>query len=96
MDRALRAVNPDQAAVEASHRRAALNCARHRPAFSTRTPQIPGDPRYSPRQGGLAKDAQFDMEGFKNTLRLRAEFEGGDTSLTPDKISPITSARSRV
>jgi ABC-type nitrate/sulfonate/bicarbonate transport system substrate-binding protein len=35
--------------------------------------------------GGLAKDAQFDMEGFKNTLRLRAEFEGGDTRPTPDK-----------
>jgi hypothetical protein len=25
------------------------------------------------------------MEGFKNTLRLRAEFEGGGTSPTPDK-----------
>ena len=25
------------------------------------------------------------MEGFKNALRLRAEFEGGDTSPTPDK-----------
>ena len=35
--------------------------------------------------GGLAKDAQFDTEGFKNTLRLRAEFEGGDANPTPDK-----------
>ena len=26
---------------------------------------------------GLAKDARFDMNGFKNVLRLRAEFEGG-------------------
>ena len=35
--------------------------------------------------GGLARDAQFDMEGFKNTLRLRAEFEGGDANPAPDK-----------
>ena len=28
--------------------------------------------------GGLAKDANFDMVGFKSTLRLRAELEGGD------------------
>ncbi len=26
---------------------------------------------------GLVKDAKFDMEGFKNVLKLRAEFEGG-------------------
>jgi ABC-type nitrate/sulfonate/bicarbonate transport system substrate-binding protein len=26
--------------------------------------------------GGLAKDARIDIEGFKNTLKLRAEFEG--------------------
>jgi ABC-type nitrate/sulfonate/bicarbonate transport system substrate-binding protein len=25
---------------------------------------------------GFAKDARFDVEGFKNTLRLRAEIEG--------------------
>lgn len=26
--------------------------------------------------GGTAKDARFDLEGFKNTLKLRAEIEG--------------------
>jgi ABC-type nitrate/sulfonate/bicarbonate transport system substrate-binding protein len=26
---------------------------------------------------GLAKDGKFDMEGFKNVLKLRAQFEGG-------------------
>jgi hypothetical protein len=26
---------------------------------------------------GLAKDAMFDIEGFKNVLKLRAQFEGG-------------------
>src|SRR4029077_8642862 len=27
----------------------------------------------------LAKDGKFDMDGFKNVLKLRAKFEGGDT-----------------
>ena len=35
--------------------------------------------------GGMAKDAAFDMEGFKNTLKLRAEFEGGDPNVNPAK-----------
>ena len=35
--------------------------------------------------GGLAKDANFDMVGFKNTLKLRAELEGGDPNANPDK-----------
>src|SRR5262249_17839292 len=35
--------------------------------------------------GGLARDARFDTDGFKNTLRLRAEFEGGDANPAPDK-----------
>jgi ABC-type nitrate/sulfonate/bicarbonate transport system substrate-binding protein len=35
--------------------------------------------------GGLAKDANFDMLGFKNTLKLRAELEGGDPNANPDK-----------
>jgi hypothetical protein len=26
---------------------------------------------------GLAKDGKFDMAGFKNVLKLRAQFEGG-------------------
>jgi ABC-type nitrate/sulfonate/bicarbonate transport system substrate-binding protein len=40
--------------------------------------------------GGLAKDAQFDLEGFKNTLRLRAEFEGGDANPVPDKYLDVS------
>ena len=35
--------------------------------------------------GGLAKDARFDMEGFKTTLRLRAEMMGGDANPAPEK-----------
>jgi ABC-type nitrate/sulfonate/bicarbonate transport system substrate-binding protein len=35
--------------------------------------------------GGLAKDATFDMTGFRNTLKLRAELEGGDPNANPDK-----------
>lgn len=35
--------------------------------------------------GGLAKDAMFDMTGFKNTLKLRAELEGGDPNADPAK-----------
>jgi ABC-type nitrate/sulfonate/bicarbonate transport system substrate-binding protein len=36
---------------------------------------------------GFNKDAQFDMEGFKNVLKLRAEIEGqwGDNAPAPDK-----------
>jgi ABC-type nitrate/sulfonate/bicarbonate transport system substrate-binding protein len=35
--------------------------------------------------GGLAKDASFDMVGFKNTLKLRAELEGGDPNADPNR-----------
>jgi ABC-type nitrate/sulfonate/bicarbonate transport system substrate-binding protein len=35
--------------------------------------------------GGLAKDAQFDLEGFRNTLKLRAEMIGGDMNANPEK-----------
>ena len=35
--------------------------------------------------GGLAKDAAFDMVGFKTTLKLRAELEGGDPNASPEK-----------
>lgn len=35
--------------------------------------------------GGLAKDANFDMVGFKNTLKLRAELEGGDPNADPNR-----------
>jgi ABC-type nitrate/sulfonate/bicarbonate transport system substrate-binding protein len=36
---------------------------------------------------GMAKDAKFDLEGFKNVLKLRAEIEGqwGGTPPAPDK-----------
>jgi ABC-type nitrate/sulfonate/bicarbonate transport system substrate-binding protein len=33
--------------------------------------------------GSLAKDLHFDMEGFRNTLKLRAEFAGGDKDADP-------------
>ena len=35
----------------------------------------------------IAKDAKFDMEGFKNVLKLRAEIEGqwGGNAPPPDK-----------
>jgi ABC-type nitrate/sulfonate/bicarbonate transport system substrate-binding protein len=36
-------------------------------------------------QGGLAKDAHIDLEGFANTLRLRAEMMGGDHDADPQK-----------
>ena len=35
-------------------------------------------------KGGLAVDGAFDMEGFKNVLKLRTEFEGGPP-LAPEK-----------
>jgi hypothetical protein len=36
---------------------------------------------------GIAKDAKFDMEGFKNVLKLRAEIEGqwGGNPPPPEK-----------
>jgi len=36
------------------------------------------------KQEGVAKDGRFDLEGFKNVLRLRAEYEGG-TPAAPEK-----------
>jgi ABC-type nitrate/sulfonate/bicarbonate transport system substrate-binding protein len=35
-------------------------------------------------KGGLAVDGAFDMEGFRNVLNLRTEFEGGPP-LSPEK-----------
>ncbi len=34
--------------------------------------------------GSLAKDLALNMEAFRNTLRLRAEFAGGDANATPE------------
>jgi ABC-type nitrate/sulfonate/bicarbonate transport system substrate-binding protein len=34
-------------------------------------------------QGGFAKDAKIDLEGFRNVLRLRADFEGHEGGATP-------------
>jgi ABC-type nitrate/sulfonate/bicarbonate transport system substrate-binding protein len=36
------------------------------------------------KQEGFATDGRFDLEGFKNVLRLRAEYEGG-TPAAPEK-----------
>jgi ABC-type nitrate/sulfonate/bicarbonate transport system substrate-binding protein len=36
------------------------------------------------KKEGFAKDGKFDLEGFKNVLELRAEYEGG-TSTTPEQ-----------
>jgi ABC-type nitrate/sulfonate/bicarbonate transport system substrate-binding protein len=49
------------------------------PEIAARCYEIEADP-----VTGLAKDAKFDLDGFKNVLRLRAEFEGG-TPAAPDK-----------
>jgi ABC-type nitrate/sulfonate/bicarbonate transport system substrate-binding protein len=35
--------------------------------------------------GGLSKDARFDMEGFRTTLQLRAEFVGQPQAAQPEK-----------
>jgi ABC-type nitrate/sulfonate/bicarbonate transport system substrate-binding protein len=41
---------------------------------------------------GIAKDAKFDMDGFKNVLKLRAEIEGqwGGNPPAPDKYVDLT------
>jgi ABC-type nitrate/sulfonate/bicarbonate transport system substrate-binding protein len=52
------------------------------PDFAAQSYAIVTDP-----VGGMAKDAKFDMEGFKNVLNLRAEIEGqwGGHPPAPDK-----------
>ena len=35
------------------------------------------------QNGGYAKDAAFDVEGFKKTLQLRAEIEAGGNGTAP-------------
>jgi len=35
-------------------------------------------------KGALAKDARFDLEGFKNALSIRAEIEGGNAAAVPN------------
>jgi len=49
------------------------------PDIAARCYEIEADPAT-----GLARDARFDMEGFRTVLRLRAEFEGG-TPPAPEK-----------
>jgi ABC-type nitrate/sulfonate/bicarbonate transport system substrate-binding protein len=36
-------------------------------------------------QHGLARDAALDLEGFRNVLRIRAEFEGGTAAELPER-----------
>ena len=40
----------------------------------------------------LARDARFDMDGFKNALKLRAELVGGDANA----VRPIREALGKV
>jgi hypothetical protein len=35
--------------------------------------------------GSLAKDLALNMDAFRNTLRLRAEFAGGDPNADPER-----------
>ena len=49
------------------------------PELAARSYEIAADPAT-----GLAKDARFDMDGFRNVLRLRADHEGG-TPPAPEK-----------
>ncbi len=42
------------------------------PEVAARTWELMTDPKF-----GMAQDARFDMQGFRNVLRLRAEIEGG-------------------
>jgi ABC-type nitrate/sulfonate/bicarbonate transport system substrate-binding protein len=42
-----------------------------KPEVAARTVEIMGDPKF-----GLAPDARFDLQGFRNVLALRAEIEG--------------------
>ncbi len=52
------------------------------PEVALKTYEAAADPL-----GGFARDARFDLEGFKNTLKLRAEMEGpgGGAPQPPEK-----------
>jgi ABC-type nitrate/sulfonate/bicarbonate transport system substrate-binding protein len=52
------------------------------PKVSERTMEMLSDPKF-----GLAPDARFDLQGFRNVLALRAEIEGdwGGTPPAPEK-----------
>ena len=52
------------------------------PEMATRTWEMMTDPKF-----GVAKDARFDMDGFRSVLALRAEIEGswGGKAPPPDK-----------
>ena len=49
---------------------------------AAQTWQLMSDPKF-----GIARDARFDMEGFRNVLALRAEIEGswGGSAPAPDR-----------
>lgn len=73
-------------AVAPANREAAAKMLAERfklqPEIAARTWELLADPKF-----GLAPDARFDPEGFRNVLRLRAEIEGdwGGTPPAPDK-----------
>jgi ABC-type nitrate/sulfonate/bicarbonate transport system substrate-binding protein len=52
------------------------------PEVAGQTWELMTDPKF-----GLARDARFDMQGFRNVLALRAEIEGswGGTAPAPDR-----------
>lgn len=47
---------------------------------------------YDAAIGGYARDARFDVEGFRNTLKLRAEMEGqwGGNPPPPEKFLDLS------
>jgi ABC-type nitrate/sulfonate/bicarbonate transport system substrate-binding protein len=57
------------------------------PDVAERTYRVATDP-----VDGVARDAKFDMDGFKNVLKLRAEIEGqwGGTPPPPDKFIDLS------
>jgi ABC-type nitrate/sulfonate/bicarbonate transport system substrate-binding protein len=56
-------------------------------AHAAQTWELMTDPKF-----GIAKDARFDMEGFRNVLKLRAEIEGswGGKAPAPDRYIDLT------
>ena len=52
------------------------------PQVAERTLELMTDPKF-----GLARDARFDIQGFRNVLALRAEIEGswGGSAPLPDR-----------
>ena len=75
-------IEADRWAFDPAHRAELASIMLKRLKVDPETMQASLEAAVGPK-GGLAKDARFDLTGFKEVLRLRAEFAGAPGAVPP-------------